>query len=119
VARRPRRRRAIFALAWLAGCGGAPASGPAGECARVVRIYKDLETVGVVGSPRETSEGRVEIAYEGMDMINAPAKGAAACSFAVGKAGKLWLISAVVDGEPLDAPAIDAIRGELAGSAAP
>lgn len=104
------------ALACAGGCGeAAPASGPAAECAEVVRIYKDLNgPVGVVGASRETSEGRVRIEYEGMDAINAPVKGSAACSFDVGGGGALQLLSASVDGIPLDGPSIEALRGDLA-----
>lgn len=103
------------ALACAVGCSEAvPASGAVAQCAEVARIYKDLNgPVAVVGAPREISEGRVQIEYEGTDAINAPVKGSAACSFAVGGAGALQLLSASVDGVPLDSLAIETIRGEL------
>lgn len=103
-------------LVCAGGCSEAePAGGPVAECAEVVRIYKDLNgPVGVVGTPRQSAEGSVEIEYEGMDAINAPAKGTARCHFAVGGAGALQLVSASVDGIPLEGPSIEALRGELA-----
>jgi hypothetical protein len=98
----------------LAACGGAPAKGPAGRCADVVRIDRGLQGgVAVVGQPVETSEGSVEIEYEGTDAMNLPVKGSAACTFAVGEGGALTLVEAVVDGSPLDEEAIDSIRSEL------
>ncbi len=99
------------------GCGVAPADGPAGACAEVVRIHGDLQgRVEVVGAPVELSEGSVRIGYRGMGAMNLPVEGSATCTFSVGDAGSLELLEASVDDSPLDAPEIDAIRAELGRS---
>ena len=105
---------AALAIAWLAACAGSAPEGPAGQCAEVVRIYRGLPNpVAVVGQPVETSEGRLEIEYEGTDAMNLPVKGAASCTFAVGEGGALTLLEAVVEGSPLDEAALEAIRADL------
>jgi hypothetical protein len=102
---------ALLPLAWLAACGGTPASGPAAECAKAVQVYRSLPAPpSIVGPPRETSEGNVEIEYRGTDTDNLPVKGVASCTFAVGELGALTLIEAVVDGSPLDSQQIDSFR---------
>jgi hypothetical protein len=105
-----------FLVASLAACVEASEEGPAGRCAEVVRIFKGLqEPVEVVGQPVETSEGSVEIRYEGQDGMNLPARGSASCTFAVGEAGELTLLEASVDGTPLGPGDIESIRTELGG----
>lgn len=105
----------LAAVFVLAGCAEPAAEGPAGQCAEVVRIYRDLPNgVEIVGRPVETSEGSVEIEYEGTDAMNLPLKGSARCTFAVGEGGAPTLLEAVVEGTSLTGPEVDAIRGELA-----
>jgi len=115
LARWPAALLAAIPLAGLPACVDTPPQEPAGWCAEVVRIVRDLQKpVAVVGQPRESSEGGVEIEYEGMDVMNLPVKGRAACRFAVGEGGRLTLQEAVVDGSPLAAGAIESIGGRLA-----
>jgi hypothetical protein len=98
----------------LPSCGGVSAQGPAARCAEVVRIHKGLgRAVEVMGSPVETSEGNVEIEYEGTEDGVLPAKGTAACTFAVGAGGARSLVEAIVDGTPLGEQEIASIRREL------
>jgi hypothetical protein len=69
--------------------------------------------VEVMGSPVETSEGSVEIEYEGTEDGVLPVKGTAACTFAVGAGGARSLVEAIVDGTPLGEEEIASIRREL------
>ena len=104
----------LLLAAGLAACADAAGQGPAGRCAEVAGIYKGLQKpVQVVGQPVHTSEGSVEIEYEGQDAMNLPTRGSASCTFAVGEPGELGLLEAVVDGSPLGPGAIEAIRTEL------
>jgi hypothetical protein len=79
-----------------------------------VRIQLALpDELEVLGAD-ETSEGGVEIEYRGIDALNLPVQGRAACTFAVGEAGSLTLLGAVVDGTPLDEAEVAAVRRALA-----
>lgn len=105
---------AALSVAWLAACVDPAAEGPAGQCAEVVRIYRNLPNpVAIVGQPAETSEGTVQIEYEGTDAMNLPLKGSASCTFAVGEGGSLSLLEAVVEGSLVAGPEVEAIRKEL------
>jgi hypothetical protein len=98
----------------LSSCGGDSGQVPAARCAEVVRIHKGLEHgVEVVGRPVETSEGSVEIEYEGTGEGVLPAKGTAACTFAAGAGGALALVEATVDRMPLGEEETASIRREL------
>jgi hypothetical protein len=46
--------------------------------------------VALVGQPVETSEGSVEIEYEGTEAMNLPLKGSATCTFAVGEGDRAY-----------------------------
>lgn len=106
---------ALALLVGLPACVEVGGGGPAGDCAEVVRIYRNLQgAVEIVGQPVETSEGSVEIEYQGMDGMNLPATGSARCTFSVGQGGDPTLLEAVVDGEPLPGPDLEAIRAKLA-----
>lgn len=103
---------AIAAVAALA-CSR-PTTDPATACARVVGVYLDLPNpVEVTGQPTQTSEGRVDIAYESTDGMNLPVEGTAACTFSVGDAGELELMEADVNGELLSSDQLSEIRSSL------
>ena len=105
----------IALLACAAGCGPS-SSTAAGRCAEVVRIHGDLQgAVAIVGQPVESSEGRVEIRYEGTGAMNIPVEGSAVCVFAVGQAGALTLMDAAIDGRPLSGESVAGIQHQLAG----
>lgn len=105
---------AILLASGLAACGGGEGGGPAAACAEVVRLYADLQgRVQVVGKPAQSSEGSVEISYQGMGAMNTPVKGKASCTFAVDEGGSLTLLEAIVDDTPLGEGEIASIRSEL------
>ena len=92
-------------------------SEPAAACAEAVRVHLGLQRpVGVKGHPRQTSEGSVEIEYEGMDGMNLPAEGTAECTFAVGDAGELQLMEATVNGQMLKPAELASVRSTLGKS---
>lgn len=109
------RARAGWIAVLVAGCSGGEVHGAtATACADVVRIHLGLpDPVDIQGRPVETSESEVRIAYRSIGGGNLPVEGSASCAFAVGGGGALELLSASVDGEPLEASEIEAIRGDL------
>jgi hypothetical protein len=109
---------ALLWVPWLAACSERIADGPAGQCAEVVRIYRNLESpVAVVGQPVTESRGveqiGVEIEYEGMNAMNVPVEGSAGCSFAVDPQGNSILQGATLEGSALGESELAAIRREL------
>ena len=107
--------RALLAAACLAGCAGPSERDPAQACAEGVGSYRDLQgAVEVVARSAGSSEGSVEIGYEGTGPMNLPVQGSASCTFATDEDGALSLVEATVDGSVLDAADVEAIRRELA-----
>lgn len=111
--------RAWTGVGWLAcllaGCSSGEVHGAtASACAEVVRLHLGLpDPVDIQGRPLETSESEVQIAYRSLEGGNLPVEGSASCAFAVGGGGALQLLSASVDGEPLESSEIEAIRRDL------
>jgi hypothetical protein len=89
----------------------APASGPAGACAAVVKRFHGLPNpVEVVGTPQSSAGGRIEIRYQSTNAENIPVVGRAVCGFSVGDGGALRLNFGEVDGTELQAAALDGIN---------
>jgi hypothetical protein len=101
----------------LVACGGGAGSEPGAEaCAQVVKGYQDLQGgVKIVGRSERSSEGTVEIHYEGTGAMNIPVEGVAECRFVPVAGGSLELVAAVVDGQELEASEIEAARRALGG----
>jgi len=100
-------------LIFLLSCGRSGDSSSAEACARVVQQARGLpDRVEVVGTPLQTAEGQVEIGFEYVDDQKLTVAGSASCTFAVGGPGSLELVEAIVDGEPLDAAALNRVRSK-------
>ena len=86
----------------------------AAACAEVVRIHRDLDNaVEVIEVLERTDAAEVVIRYEGVDAMNLPEQGEAACRFSAGASGTLTLSSAIVDRMVLTRSEIDAVRSKL------
>jgi hypothetical protein len=97
---------------WLAACSGQPPDALARACAGVAKDYLGLqEGVRVVGRATRTGDDSVELRFEGVDAMNLPSGGIAACRFRLESGRPAALLAARVNEESLtDAQAEAATR---------
>jgi hypothetical protein len=108
--------RAVAAAAgvWLAACSAQPPDALAHACADVAKDYLGLqEGVRVVGRATRTGDDSVELRFEGVDGMNLPSGGIAACRFRLESGGPVALLAARVNEEALTDAQLEAATRAL------